>query len=547
PAVERLDLSDPTHDTMRVRWSAAPAASGYMILYAPLSQGEPDDEKEVKVASDVEEAVLEDLTPSTEYTVTVYALYGEEASDPVTGQLSTALLPATNLRLTDVGHNSARLSWDSASGKATGYSVIYARSDGVESNQVEAGRETSWLLSNLSPLTEYTVGVVATYDQGRAQPATQSFSTPLPPRNLRVSEEWYNRFRISWDLPGSPTTGFRVVYQPLSGPALETFVGKDVSTMMIVGLLSGAEYGVKVLASYGGGSSEPLSGRARTPLAVTELSVHRRGPSGMCAQWRPQRHAGAYRVVIESPGGHVEEAKLSAGSSRHCFANLRPGTAHKVSVYARLQDGTEGPAVSATDDTVPPAKEVCKAAKADLAFLVDGSWSIGDDNFLKIIGFLSSTAGALDQIGPDGTQVAIAQFSDDTRTEFALDAYDDKERLLDAINKISYKGGNTKTRAIRHMKDNIFTAEGGVRRGVPKVLVVLTDGRSQDDVNKISKEMRMEFIIFAIGFADADYGELVSIASEPSDRHVFFVDDLDAFKKIEEKLVTFVCEAATAS
>lgn len=55
------------------------------------------------------------------------------------------------------------------------------------------------------------------------------------------------------------------------------------------------------------------------------------------------------------------------------------------------------------------------------------------------------------------------------------------------------------------------------------------------------------FIIFAIGFADADYGELVSIASEPSDRHVFFVDDLDAFKKIEEKLVTFVCEAATAS
>lgn len=47
-------------------------------------------------------------------------------------------------------------------------------------------------------------------------------------------------------------------------------------------------------------------------------------------------------------------------------------------------------------------------------------------------------------------------------------------------------------RAIRHMKDNIFTAEGGVRRGVPKVLVVLTDGRSQDDVNKVSKEMRME-------------------------------------------------------
>ncbi|GAA6073350.1 collagen alpha-1(XIV) chain-like isoform X1 [Tachysurus ichikawai] len=145
--------------------------------------------------------------------------------------------------------------------------------------------------------------------------------------------------------------------------------------------------------------------------------------------------------------------------------------------------------------------------------------------------------------------VAIAQFSDDARTEFKLNSYENKESLLDAIQRISYKGGNTKTgRAMQHVKDAVFTKAGGTRRGVPKVLVVLTDGRSQDDVNKISQEIQMEgYIVFAIGFADADYGELVSIASKPSERHVFFVDDLDAFRKIEEKLITFVCEAATAT
>ena len=47
-------------------------------------------------------------------------------------------------------------------------------------------------------------------------------------------------------------------------------------------------------------------------------------------------------------------------------------------------------------------------------------------------------------------------------------------------------------RAIKHVKESIFTSEAGARRGVPKVLVVLTDGRSQDDVNKVSKEMQME-------------------------------------------------------
>lgn len=47
--------------------------------------------------------------------------------------------------------------------------------------------------------------------------------------------------------------------------------------------------------------------------------------------------------------------------------------------------------------------------------------------------------------------------------------------------------------------------------------------------------------------ADADYSELVNIGSKPSERHVFFVDDFDAFKKIEDELITFVCETASAS
>lgn len=47
---------------------------------------------------------------------------------------------------------------------------------------------------------------------------------------------------------------------------------------------------------------------------------------------------------------------------------------------------------------------MCKAAKADLVFMVDGSWSIGDENFNKIINFLYSTVGALNKIGADGTQ-----------------------------------------------------------------------------------------------------------------------------------------------
>ncbi|XP_053303267.1 collagen alpha-1(XIV) chain [Pleuronectes platessa] len=481
------------------------------------------------------------------------------------------------MRIDEETTYSLRVSWqplDSRNLRHYRLSYISAKGDRAEETRTVPSGQSSLELQPLLSDTEYKVAVTPVYPDGDG-PAAARMGRTLPlsaPRNLRVSEEWYNRFRISWDVPPSPTMGYRVVYQPLSapGPALETFVGEDVNTMLIVNLLSGTEYSVKVIASYTTGSSDALSGKAKTlDLRVTGLSAYQVRMMGLCVQWQPHRHASAYRVGIESLlNGQKQETKLSGGASRHCFNNLKPNTQYKISVYAQLQDGSEGPAVTAVEKTlpvptpaptkpptttalptIPPAKEVCKAAKADLVFLVDGSWSIGDESFLKIIRFLSSTTGALDVIGPDGTQVAMVQFSDDARTEFKLNSYGDKERLLDAINRISYKGGNTKTgRAIQHVKDKIFTVEGGVRRGIPNVLVVLTDGRSQDDVNKVSKEMQMEgFIVFAIGFADADYGELVSIASSPSDRHVFFVDDLDAFKKIEEKLVTFVCEAATAT
>uniref|UniRef100_A0A8C7DFL3 Collagen type XIV alpha 1 chain n=1 Tax=Oncorhynchus kisutch TaxID=8019 RepID=A0A8C7DFL3_ONCKI len=777
PTVNNLELFDITHNTMRARWRVAEGASGFMILYAPLTEGDDADEKEVKVAETVNEVELENLTPDTEYTVTVYAMYGEEASDPMTSQETTLpLTPARNLRFSNVDHSSARLNWEATSKKASGYRIMYVKTNGVQTNEMDVGRITTLLLRNLTSLTEYTVAIFAIYDEGQAEPLTDSFTTktvPEPlnlrssevstesfrvtwehsaqdvvlyrltwtpirggdtkevlngkmnshlltglrpiteyevsliavfrneeesnavtltestvartttttkatttttttqattiavmrlgvrnlllsdhttfsmevswelqdrnvrqyrvayvtargdraeetkmvpggqnslllqpllsdmeykvtvtpvyadgdgpgvsrmgrtlplsaPRNLRVSEEWYNRFRITWDTPQSPTMGYRVVYKPISapGPALETFVGEDVNTMLILNLMSGTEYGVRVIASYTTGSSETLTGKARTLyLGVTNLNTYQVRMTSVCAQWGAHRHATLYRVVIESLlNGYKQEARLGGGTTQHCFNDLTANTQYKISVYAHLQD-TEGPAVSTTEKTfpvptpaptrpptttappsIPSVKEVCKAAKADLAFLVDGSWSIGDDNFLKIIRFLYSTTGALDIIGPDGTQVAIVQFSDDARTEFKLNSYDNKERLLEAINRISYKGGNTKTGlAIRHVKDTIFTVGGGIRRGIPKVLVVLTDGRSQDDVNKVSKEMQMEgYIVFAIGFADADYGELVSIASKPSERHVFFVDDLDAFKKIEEKLVTFVCEAYCA-
>lgn len=36
----------------------------------------------------------------------------------------------------------------------------------------------------------------------------------LSPRNLRVSDEWYTRFRVAWDPVPAPVQGYRLIYSP---------------------------------------------------------------------------------------------------------------------------------------------------------------------------------------------------------------------------------------------------------------------------------------------------------------------------------------------
>lgn len=44
--------------------------------------------------------------------------------------------------------------------------------------------------------------------------------------------------------------------------------------------------------------------------------------------------------------------------------------------------------------------------------------------------------------------------------------------------------------ALKHVYEKVFTSDNGMRRNVPKVLVVVTDGRSQDEVKKSAEKLQ---------------------------------------------------------
>ncbi|RCN51669.1 EGF-like domain protein [Ancylostoma caninum] len=147
---------------------------------------------------------------------------------------------------------------------------------------------------------------------------------------------------------------------------------------------------------------------------------------------------------------------------------------------------------------------VCPVQATDLVFLIDGSGSIGSYIFqTEVLRFLAEFTELFD-IAPDKTRVSVVQYSDQIRHEFGLDDYKDSKSLHDAIRGIDYLTGLTRTgAAIEHVATEAFSERRGARplsQRVARVCIVITDGRSQDNVTIPATNARRQNIqLFAVG------------------------------------------------
>ncbi|KAJ8791924.1 hypothetical protein J1605_004149 [Eschrichtius robustus] len=183
---------------------------------------------------------------------------------------------------------------------------------------------------------------------------------------------------------------------------------------------------------------------------------------------------------------------------------------------------------------------------ADIVFLLDGSSSIGRSNFREVRGFLEGLvlpfSGAA---SAQGVRFAAVQYSDDPRTEFGLDALGSGGDVIRAIRELSYKGGNTRTgAAILHVADRVFLPQLA-RPGVPKVCILITDGKSQDLVDTAAQRLKGQGVkLFAVGIKNADPEELKRIASQPTSDFFFFVNDFNILRTLLPLVSRRVCTTA---
>uniref|UniRef100_A0A3B4U766 Matrilin 4 n=1 Tax=Seriola dumerili TaxID=41447 RepID=A0A3B4U766_SERDU len=187
----------------------------------------------------------------------------------------------------------------------------------------------------------------------------------------------------------------------------------------------------------------------------------------------------------------------------------------------------------------------CKSANIDLVLLIDGSKSVRPQNFELVKKFVNQVVDSLD-VSAHGTRVGLVQYSSRVRTEFPLNMYHSADEIKAAVMKVDYMEKGTMTGlAIKHMLENSFSEAEGARpfsRNIPRIGLVFTDGRSQDDITEFAKKAKEAGItMYAVGVGKAVEDELREIASEPVEKHFYYTTDFTAISTIAENLKLNVC------
>ncbi|KAI8482457.1 biological adhesion, partial [Branchiostoma belcheri] len=196
--------------------------------------------------------------------------------------------------------------------------------------------------------------------------------------------------------------------------------------------------------------------------------------------------------------------------------------------------------------TLSPDLPVCPA-KLDVVFVLDGSGSVGYDNFQRMKSFVKRVVGGF-VIGPSETQISVFQYSHFVVQELALDTYGSIIGINQAIDAVMYQGGGTATGlALYEMRQYGFSLANGGRPGARRVAILLTDGMSTDSVDKHAMaawQAGISLYVVGIG-SNVDMNELLAIGGTPD--NVFSLDNFGQLQDLSNRLPSRLCEPGIMS
>ena len=169
---------------------------------------------------------------------------------------------------------------------------------------------------------------------------------------------------------------------------------------------------------------------------------------------------------------------------------------------------------------------------ADVAFVVDTSGSIGEENFKKEKEFVKAVASSFDTVSTD-FQLGLITYSTDAQLQVSFRDNLGPNSFDTVVDNLLYTMGRTRIdKALTLASSELFTTKGGARPGKRKALIILTDGRQSQTSDSVTlkeaivplQKLGVRIYTVAIG-REVDLEELQQLTERKED--VFSVDDFD--------------------
>lgn len=133
----------------------------------------------------------------------------------------------------------------------------------------------------------------------------------------------------------------------------------------------------------------------------------------------------------------------------------------------------------------PPLSKEPTAKKLDVAFIVEGSDHVGEENFSIVKTFLERVITGMN-VGQEDIHVTVMQYSEGVTLEYSFRETQSKETIIEKVRSIPYQGGKaTNTgNALDYISKHTFTAVNGGRQDVPHLVYMVSSSPSTDVITR---------------------------------------------------------------